>query len=164
MTEAQAAERVAEPSRVTALGAAAGGFAHLLPDHDGTTTRCGFTAWRSHVICSDWFEGHTGPVRLADLAPGLGAEIPADVLAELDEMAGPWSARWLLRPRKGNRGRAVGVCAGPDGWGEGLEVLGARYDAVGLDLSGGARTPPVPSADVCWGSSGEPLQSDELLV
>ncbi|MEU2454841.1 DNA cytosine methyltransferase [Streptomyces sp. NPDC012765] len=138
MTEAQTAERVAEPIRVTAFGTAAEGLVHLLPDHDETTARCGFTAWHSHIICIDWFEERTCPVCLADLALDLGAEIPEDVLAELDEMAAPWPGRWLLRPREGDRERVVGVCAGPGGWDEGLEALGARYDAVGLDLSGDA--------------------------
>ncbi|WP_331732036.1 hypothetical protein OG592_41045 (plasmid) [Streptomyces avidinii] len=69
---------------------------------------------------------------LADLALDLGAEIPADVLAELDKIAAPWPGRCLLRPRE----RVVGVCAGPGGWDEGLAALGAQYDALGLDLSG----------------------------
>ncbi|MER8233120.1 DNA cytosine methyltransferase [Streptomyces sp. NPDC094049] len=103
-----------------------------------TTARCGFTAWHSHIICIDWFEERICPVCLADLALDLGAEIPADVLAELDELAAPWPGRWLLRPRECDRERVVGVCAGPGGWDEGLEALGARYDAVGLDLSSDA--------------------------
>ncbi|MFG2667689.1 hypothetical protein ACGFY6_26020 [Streptomyces sp. NPDC048387] len=138
MTDAQTAERSAEPIRVTGFGTDAEGLVHLLPDHGDTTARCGFTDWHSYVTCVDWFEERTCPVCLADLALDLGAEIPADVLAELDEMAAPWPGRWLLRPREGDRERVVGVFAGPGGWDEGIAALGAQYDAVGLDLSGDA--------------------------
>ncbi|MFE4206136.1 DNA cytosine methyltransferase [Streptomyces goshikiensis] len=138
MTDAQTAERSAEPIRVTGFGTDAEGLVHLLPDHGDTTARCSFTDWHSYVTCVDWFEERTCPVCLADLALDLGAEIPADILAELDEMAAPWPGRWLLRPREGDRERVVGVFAGPGGWDEGLAALGARYDAVGLDLSGDA--------------------------
>ncbi|MFJ4879901.1 hypothetical protein ACIP93_32505 [Streptomyces sp. NPDC088745] len=138
MTDAHTAERSAEPIRVTGFGTDAEGLVHLLPDHDDTTARCGFTDWHSYVVCVDWFEERTCPVCLAELALDLGAEIPEDVLAELDKMAGPWPGRWLLRPREGDRERVVGAFAGPGGWDEGLGALGARYDAVGLDLSGDA--------------------------
>ncbi|MFE6461494.1 hypothetical protein ACFVP0_29040 [Streptomyces cinereoruber] len=138
MTDAQTAERSTEPIRITGLGTGPGGLVHLLPDHDDTTARCGFTDWHSYVTCVDWFEERTCPVCLADLALDLGAEIPADILAELDEMAAPWPGRWLLHPREGDRERVVGVFDGAGGWNEGLAALGARYDAVGLDLSGDA--------------------------
>ncbi|MFB7341290.1 hypothetical protein ACFCZ6_14630 [Streptomyces hydrogenans] len=138
MTHTQPAERIAEPIRVTALGSDANGLVHLLPDHTETVARCGFTDWHSFVTCVDWLEERTCPVCLADLALDLGAEIPADVLAELDEIAAPWPGRWLLRPREGDPERVVGVFDGPGGWNEGLRALGARYDAVGLDLSGDA--------------------------
>ncbi|MFE5795792.1 DNA cytosine methyltransferase [Streptomyces sp. NPDC056503] len=138
MTDAQTAQRIAEPIRVTAFGADAEGLVHLLPDHSDTTARCGAAHWHSYVTCVDWLEERTCPVCLADLALDLGAEIPADVLAELDELAAPWPGRWLLRPREGDLERVVGVCAGPGGWDEGLRALGARYDAVSLDLSNDA--------------------------
>ncbi|MFE3126298.1 hypothetical protein ACFXHD_23080 [Streptomyces hydrogenans] len=138
MTHTQTAERITEPIRVTGLGADPTGLVHLLPDHSGAVARCGFTDWHSYVTCTDWTEERTCPVCLAGLALDLGAEIPADVLAELDQIAAPWPGRWLLRPREGDPERIVGVFDGPGGWNEALRALGARYDAVGLDLSGDA--------------------------
>ncbi|MGY3341137.1 site-specific DNA-cytosine methylase [Streptomyces filamentosus] len=138
MTRTQTAERITESIRVTGLGSDPKGLVHLLPDHSGAVARCGFTDWHSYVVCTDWLEERTCPVCLADLALDLGAEIPSDVLAELDQIAAPWPGRWLLRPREGDSERIVGVFDGPGGWNEALRALGARYDAVGLDLSGDA--------------------------
>ncbi|WP_432156022.1 DNA cytosine methyltransferase [Streptomyces sp. bgisy153] len=138
MASTVAAEPIAEPIRVTALGTAADGTVHLLADHADTTARCGFADWHSYVMCVDWLEEPMCPVCVADLAVEVGVEIPKDVLDELDEIAAPWPGRWLLRPREGDLERVVGIFAGPGGWDAALDVIGALYDAVGVDFSGDA--------------------------
>ncbi|MFK0047767.1 hypothetical protein ACIQU4_27500 [Streptomyces sp. NPDC090741] len=51
MARTAAAETIAEPIRVTALGSAVDGMMHLLADHADDTARCGFTDWHSYVMC-----------------------------------------------------------------------------------------------------------------
>ncbi|MFE0058757.1 DNA cytosine methyltransferase [Streptomyces sp. NPDC059003] len=67
---------------------------------------------------------------------GTGIPIPAHVMAELDEIAAPWPGRWLLPWEEGEPERVVELCAGPGGWGEGLEtVLGVTcFDVIGVDI------------------------------
>ncbi|MFE5723540.1 hypothetical protein [Streptomyces erythrochromogenes] len=87
MTDAQTAERSAEPIRVTGFGTDAQGLVHLLPDHGDTIARCGFTDWRSYVTCVDWFEERTCPVCLARNTTRL---VPARSIA-IPVRAGGWA-------------------------------------------------------------------------
>ncbi|MBZ6253545.1 DNA cytosine methyltransferase [Streptomyces olivaceus] len=75
-------------------------------------------------------------VHIATMARKDGLPIPSKVLAILDEAASPFPGRWLLDPLPGDPIRVIELFAGPGGWSEGIAtVLGAKVDAVGIDIS-----------------------------
>ncbi|MFE2104338.1 hypothetical protein ACFXAF_00460 [Kitasatospora sp. NPDC059463] len=57
-------------------------------------------------------------------------------MEELEQLAAPWPARWLLPPKPGDPERAVYLFAGPGGLEVGVrDVLGRDLDIIGVELN-----------------------------
>ncbi|MFF3006323.1 hypothetical protein ACFVTF_26355 [Kitasatospora sp. NPDC057940] len=57
-------------------------------------------------------------------------------MEELEQLAAPWPARWLLPPKPGEPERAVYLCAGPGGLEVGVrDALGHDLDIIGVEFN-----------------------------